>query len=236
MGRQCPRLGWVRRKRPVTRAPWEPPTRRGRASTRGQPNRRAHPKKRWHPLHLLLVHSNAVAFHHCDSNTKADTVCTALVSHFWERLQGQEQASLPDADHEDSAGSAASPRVGTGAQRWRWWVWGHRGWGGGPAAWLQRCVQGSALPGAQQDRVGQGLRARTAGSPKQPFQGLLTKCEGPALQDQDNCWHGKLPNRPPPRCCSRGCGSQEGRHPSAGTPAEQAAQRGSHVTPTSESF
>lgn len=56
--------------------------------------------------------------------------------------------------------------------------------------WVGRhpgCVRGSALPGAQQDTVGRGLRARTAGSPKQPFQGLLTKCEGLAPQDQDSC-------------------------------------------------
>lgn len=35
--------------------------------------------------------------------------------------------------------------------------------------------------------MGWRLKARTAGGPKQPFQGLLTKCEGPALQDQDSC-------------------------------------------------
>lgn len=47
--------------------------------------------------------------------------------------------------------------------------------------------RGSALPGAQQDRAGQGLRAKAEQSLQQCLQGVLTKQKGPSHQDQDKC-------------------------------------------------
>lgn len=202
MGRQCPRWGRRRKKRPVTRGPPGAAHRRGGPAHAGSLRDALTPRSadirsisslftrmRWLSITVIQTpkqipfvrHQRVISEQDCRARREPPSPTRATRTVLAQRCP---------------PGSALEPSDGGG------------GCGdpvGGEAPWPCARLCSPRGPGGHS---GSGAKSKDSREPETALPRACHKCEGLAPQDQDSCRHGKLPDRPPHTVL--GGGSREG--------------------------